>query len=104
MFIEIKSIPIPICGLILSFFSLGNIYRKYFPFFRGICFICGLFLFILMTLKIIFYPKLIKEQLKNHILASVSGTYSMGLMSFSLYFLNYSYNLTLFIWSLGILP
>ena len=103
MFIEIKNIPIPICGLILSFFSLGNLLRKYMPFIREICFICGLFLLLIMTLKLIIYPQKIKEELKNPIIASVSGTYSMALMSFSIYFFNYSYNLSIIIWTLGII-
>ena len=103
MFIGIKNVPIPISGLILSFFSLGNIIKNSIPYLREIYFTLGLFLLILISLKIILYPRKIKEELENPTISTVSGTYSMGLMSFSIYFLNYSYNLSLFIWILGII-
>jgi len=103
MFIGIKNVPIPITGLILAFFSLGNFIKNFIPYLREICFILGLFLFILISLKIILYPRKIKEEFENPLIASVSGTYSMGMMSFSIYFLNYSYNISLFIWILGII-
>jgi len=102
MFIGIKNVPLPISGLILSFFSLGNLLKNYMPYLREICFILGLFLFILISLKIILCPRKIKEELENPLIASVSGIYSMGMMSFSIYFLNYSYYLSLAIWILGI--
>ena len=103
MFIGIKNVPIPISGLLLSFFSLGNLIKNHIPYLKEICFTLGLFLLILISLKIILYPKKIKEELENPTISTVSGTYSMGLMSFSIYFLNYSYNLSLFIWVLGII-
>ena len=103
MFIGIKNVPIPISGLILSFFSLRNLIKNHIPYLKEICFTLGLFLLILISLKIILYPKKIKEELENPTISTVSGTYSMGLMSFSIYFLNYSYNLSLFIWILGII-
>jgi exfoliative toxin A/B len=56
-----------------------------------------------MLLKIIIYPNIIKEELKNPIKGSVSGTFSMALMSFSLFFLNISYEISFFIWSTGII-
>ena len=103
MLIDFKNIPIPICGLILSFFSLGNLLRRYDPYLRHVCFIFGLFLLIITTLKFILYPKILKEDLNNPILASVSGTYSMALMSFSVYFINISYSISLFIWLIGVI-
>ena len=103
MYIEIQNIPIPICGLILSLFSLGNLLNRFTPLLRNICFIFGLFLLIITTLKIIIYPRKVKEELKNPLLSSVSGTYSMALMSFSVYFKNVSYKISLFIWGVGII-
>ena len=103
MFINIRNIPIAICGLILSFFSLGNLLKKFIPFLKYICFICGLFLLILILLKLIIYPKVINNELKNPIIGSISGTFSMALMSLSLYFIDISYNISVFIWISGII-
>ena len=103
MFINIKNIPIAISGLILSFFSLGNLLKIFFPFLRYICFICGLFLLFLMLLKLIIYPNIIKKELQNPIIGSTSGTFSMALMSLSLYFIDISYNISFFIWIIGII-
>ena len=75
MFIGIKNVPIPISGLILSFFSLGNIIKNSIPYLREIYFTLGLFLLILISLKIILYPRKIKEELENPIISTVSDNF-----------------------------
>ena len=81
----IEKIPIPICGLILAFFSLGNLLNDTHPLLKVVCGIIGIILLILILSKLALYPEKIKEDFKNPIIASNSGTFSMSLMILSTY-------------------
>jgi len=81
----IKKVPIPLCGVMLGMAALGNLLQSYS---EGICYVCGIvaaFLLILMLLKIIMFFPAVKEDMKNPIMASVAGTFSMALMLLSTY-------------------
>ena len=81
----IKKLPIPISGLILATLSLGNLLQDIHPYLRYAFGVIGILILILMLLKIILYPQSIREDFKNPIIVSSSGTFSMSLMILSTY-------------------
>ena len=98
----IEKIPIPICGLILAFLSLGNLLNDTHPLLKVICGIIGIVLLILILSKLLLYPKKIKEDFKNPIIASNSGTFSMSLMILSTYISPFMPSIAYGIWILGV--
>ena len=98
----IEKIPIPICGLILAFLSLGNLLNDTHPLLKVICGIIGIVLLILILSKLVLNPKKIKEDFKNPIIASNSGTFSMSLMILSTYTSPFMPIIAYGIWILGV--
>lgn len=98
----IEKIPIPICGLILAFLSLGNLLNDTHPLLKVACGIIGIVLLILILSKLVLYPKKIKEDFKNPIIASNSGTFSMSLMILSTYISPFMPSIAYGIWILGV--
>jgi exfoliative toxin A/B len=98
----IKNIPIPVCGLILALLSLGNLTQDIHPYLRWIFGGFGLIFLILIILKIFFYPNDIKEDFKNPVIVSSSGTFSMSLMILSTYIIQFNSTLAYAIWICGI--
>ncbi len=82
---SIKRVPIPLCGVMLGLAALGNLLQSYSEGIRYVCGIAAGLLLILILLKLILFPAAIKEDMKNPIMASVSGTFSMALMLLSTY-------------------
>lgn len=81
----VPKVPIPLCGVMLGFAALGNLLQSYGEGIRYACGIVAAFLLILVLLKLILFPGMIKEDMKNPIMASVSGTFPMALMLLSTY-------------------
>lgn len=81
----IKKVPIPFCGVMLGFAALGNLLQSYSEGIRYACGIMAAFILVLVLLKLIMFPQMMKEDMKNSIMASVSGTFSMALMLLSTY-------------------
>lgn len=81
----IKKVPIPFCGVMLGFAALGNLLQSYSEGIRYACGIVAAFILVLVLLKLIMFPQMMKEDMKNSIMASVSGTFSMALMLLSTY-------------------
>ena len=79
----IKKVPIPLCGVMLGTAALGNLLQSYGEGIRNVCGIFAAFLLILVLLKLIMFPGMIKEDMGNPIMASVSGTFTMALMILS---------------------
>ena len=98
----IEKIPIPICGLILAFLSLGNLLNDIHPLLKVACGIIGIALLILILSKLVLYPEKIKDDFKNPIIASNSGTFSMSLMILSTYISPFMPSLAYGIWILGV--
>lgn len=98
----IEKIPIPICGLILAFLSFGNLLNDTHPILKVACGIIGIALLILILSKLALYPEKIKEDFKNPIIASNSGTFSMSLMILSTYISPFMPSLAYSIWILGV--
>ncbi len=81
----IKKVPIPLCGVMLGTAALGNLLQSYS---EGVRYVCGAaagVLLLLVLLKLILFPGAVKEDMKNPIMASVSGTFPMALMILSTY-------------------
>ena len=98
----IEKIPVPVCGLILAFLSLGNLLGEHHPYLKIICAAIGITLLILILTKLILYPSKIREAFKNPIITSTSGTFSMGLMILSTYTASFLPNISYTIWILGV--
>ena len=98
----IEKIPSPICGLILAFLSLGNLLNDTHPLLKVACGIIGIALLILILSKLVLYPEKIKEDFKNPIIASNSGTFSMSLMILSTYISPFMPSIAYGIWILGV--
>lgn len=81
----IKRVPVPFAGVMLGFAALGNLLQSYSEDIRLACGILSAFCLLLLLLKIIMYPSMIAEDLKNPVMASVSSTFPMGLMLLSTY-------------------
>ncbi len=98
----IKNIPIPICGLILALLSLGNLTQDIHPFLRVIFGSIGSIFLILILLKLIFHANQIKQDFKNPVIASSSGTFSMSLMILSTYIITFNPSIAYSVWIIGI--
>ncbi len=81
----IKKVPIPLCGVMLGFAALGNLLQSYGEGIRYLCGIAAAFILVLVLLKLVMFPQMIKEDMKNPIMASVAGTFPMALMLLSTY-------------------
>lgn len=69
----------------LGMAALGNLLQSYSEGIRYACGIVAGLLLVLVLLKLFLFPGAIKEDMKNPIMASVSGTFSMALMLLSVY-------------------
>lgn len=84
---KIKKVPIPLSGVMLGTAALGNLLQSYSEGLRMFCGGIAGVLLIMLLLKLAFFPGMIKEDMKNPIMASVAGTFSMALMLLSTYIL-----------------
>lgn len=98
----IKKVPVPLCGVMLGFAALGNLLQSYGEGIRLVCGIVAAFLLILVLLKLIMFPKMIKEDMQNPIMASVSGTFPMALMLLSTYVKPFIGPAAMYIWLFAI--
>lgn len=98
----IKKIPIPLCGVMLGFAALGNLLQSYSESIRYACGIIAAFLLVLVLLKLILFPGMIKEDMQNPITASVSGTFPMTLMLLSTYIKPFIGTAAMYIWLFAI--
>ena len=98
----IKKVPLPLCGVMLGTAALGNLLQSYGEGIRYVCGIFAAFLLVLVLAKLIMFPEMIKEDMKNPIMASVSGTFSMAIMILSTYVKPFIGNAAMIIWFIGI--
>lgn len=81
----IKKVPVPICGVALGCAALGNLLQSYSEGIRQFCGVLSAVFILLFIAKVILFPQMIKEDMKNPIMASVSATFSMTLMLLATY-------------------
>ncbi|WP_297983538.1 TDT family transporter [uncultured Methanobrevibacter sp.] len=99
----LKTIPIPICGLILAILTLGNLLEEYIPEARIICGTIGFLFLLIIFAKIISFPREIIEEIKNPIIASISGTFLMALIVLSTYIIPFNKDLGFILWIFAII-
>lgn len=99
----LKKLPLPAAGLMLGCAALGNLLQSYSEGIRLVFGAISAIICILLILKLIMYPETFKEDMKNPIMASVSGTFSMGLMLLSGYLKPYVGNGAVYLWYFAIL-
>ncbi|MCF2554561.1 TDT family transporter [Faecalicatena contorta] len=98
----IKKVPVPICGVMLGLAALGNLLQSYGESIRSVCGIVAAIILVLVLLKLIMFPKMIKEDMQNPIMASVSGTFPMALMLLSTYVKPFIGPAAMYIWLFAI--
>ncbi len=81
----LRKIPIPMAGLMLALASTGNLLLSYGSMVRNLFGIISAILFLLLAIKLIYIPKSLKEAFDNPVTASVTPTFSMGLMILTTY-------------------
>ena len=81
----IKKVPIPTAGVALGLAALGNLLQPYTEIAHGVCGLLALALGSLLAAKIVLFPSMIRDDLHNSILASVSATLFMALMQLAGY-------------------
>lgn len=99
----IKKVPVPLSGVMLGLAALGNLLQSYSEGVRYFCGILAGLLLILLILKLILFPGMIKEDMKNPIMASVAATFPMALILLSTYVKPFIGNAAFVIWILAIL-
>lgn len=94
----IKRTPIPTAGVALGLAALGNLLQPLSEGIRIACGVLALLLVVLLMAKVILFPRMIREDLSNPILASVSATFAMTLMQLSGYLAPVSMTLAFSLW------
>ncbi len=97
----IKRIPLPIAGVILAMAATGNLIQTYSPELRLVFGAISAIIGILLIIKFIMYPKLLSEDLKNPVVASVAPTFSMAVILLAAYVKPYANTVGLTIWFIG---
>lgn len=90
-------------GVMLGLAALGNLLQSYSEGVRLVCGVLSALVGVLLLLKLILFPGSFKEDMKNPIMASVSGTFSMALMLLSVYIKPYIGAAATYIWYFAIL-
>ena len=98
----IKKVPVPICGVALGCAALGNLLQSYSEGIRLFCGVLSAIFIVLFIVKAVCFPAMIKEDLKNPIMASVSGTFSMTWMLLATYLKPFIGPAALYIWYIAI--
>lgn len=81
----IKKVPIPVAGLALGLAALGNLLQPYGEGLHTLLGALAACLILLLTAKLVMFPKMIRDDFSNSVLASVSATYLMTIMQLSGY-------------------
>ena len=82
---KIKKIPFAFSGVMLGMAALGNLLQSYGEGIRLVFGCVAFVILILLLLKLILFPKAVKEELSTPIGAGVFATFPMALMLFSVY-------------------
>lgn len=98
----LKKCPLPIAGLILGLAALGNLIQSYGDIYRNILGTAAGLLLVLFLSKLLLYPKQVREDLNNPVIASVFPTFSMAIMLISTYIKPHSNTLAFLLWIAGL--
>ena len=67
----IKKVPIPTAGVALGLAALGNLLQPYAEIAHIACGALSLFLVAMLVAKLIMFPSMLREDMKNSVFASV---------------------------------
>lgn len=98
----IKKIPLPMAGLILGLFALGNLLKSYGDTVRLICGAIAAILYIMYVARLFVGRDKLGEEMKNPVVASVFATFPMSTMLFATYLAPYSSRLGYYLWMFGV--
>lgn len=98
----IEKLPLPVSGLVLALFSLGNLVQDVHPYLRYLFGSIGGIFLVLILLKLILYPETIRRDLKNPIILSSFGTFPMAVMLLSTYLNTFMPAFSYGVWIIGI--
>ena len=99
----LKRYPIPIAGLILALFALGNLIQSYSTETRLVLGAIGLVLYLLYLLKVLVLNVKLSVPLENPVAASVFPTFTMATMLLAGYVKPYCANCAGIIWYAGVI-
>ncbi|MFR1640493.1 MAG: TDT family transporter [Eggerthellaceae bacterium] len=98
----IRKVPIPTAGVALGLAALGNLLQPYTEIVHIVCGILSLVLIAMLGAKIALFPDMIRDDLHNSIMASVSGTLFMTLMQLAGYLAPFAYIPAFALWSAAV--
>lgn len=98
----LERVPLPITGLMLSIFALGNLVQSYGELFRNILGVLAFILYIVVVLKMLVLPNVIKKELENPVVFSVFPTFSMSTMLLATYIKQINNGLAFGLWVIGL--
>lgn len=98
----IKNVPIPAAGVALGLAALGNLLQSYTEIAHIACGALSLCFVALLIAKIALFPEMIRDDLHNSILASVSATLFMTLMQLATYLAPVVWHLGFVLWALAV--
>lgn len=99
----IKKVPIPTAGVALGLAALGNLLQPLTEILHIACGAIALLLVVMLIAKIVLFPQLIRDDLHNSILASVSGTAFMVLMQLATYLAPLFYYPAFVLWAAAVI-
>lgn len=99
----IKRIPLPMAGVMLGTAALGNLLQSYSETLRLILGAISAIIGVFLIVKIIMHPNTFKEEMKNPIMASVFGTFTMALMLLAVYAKPFLGSSAVYLWYLAII-
>lgn len=97
-----KKLPIPISGLMLALAAIGNLVQSYGDNYRYAFGAISATILILLTAKLLMFPKALSEGLENPVVASVIPTFSMGIMILSTYLKVFNGSMAFGLWIIGL--
>ncbi len=81
----IKQLPIPTAGVALGLAALGNLLLPYSALAHTACGLAATALLLMLVVKIVRFAGVVRNDFRNPIFASVSGTFFMALMQLATY-------------------
>lgn len=98
----IKRVPVPMAGLMLALAATGNLVQSYGEIYRNIFGVISGILLILLLAKIISHSDIVREDLKNPVIASVFPTLTMGSMLLATYIKPISPSIAFAMWVVSV--
>ncbi|AKL94858.1 permease [Clostridium aceticum] len=99
----IKKVPIPMAGLMLALAATGNLVLSYGSIYRNVFGAISAIILVFLITKIFTQPKSLAEGFENPVVASVTPTFSMGVMILSTYIRPYLPSAAFAVWIVGLL-